>query len=115
VNNPSLRTVAWAAKRGFDIVVSATALVVLLPVLALCAIAVYCEGGTPVLFRQRRVGTDGQTFDCLKFRSMRPDNAGESATRWSIADDPGWARWARSCGAPVSTSCPSCGTCCAAT
>jgi len=61
---------------------------VLLPVLALCAIAVYCEGGTPVLFRQRRVGTDGQTFDCLKFRSMRPDNAGESATRWSIADDP---------------------------
>ena len=88
VNNPSLRTVAWAAKRGFDIVVSATALVVLLPVLALCAIAVYCEGGTPVLFRQRRVGTDGQTFDCLKFRSMRPDNAGESATRWSIADDP---------------------------
>src|SRR5882757_1561312 len=88
VNNPALRSMAWAAKRGFDVVMSATALVVLLPVLALCAIAVYCEGGTPVLFRQRRVGANGQTFDCLKFRSMRPDTAGESATRWSIANDP---------------------------
>ena len=52
-----------------------------------CALAVRLEGGPGVIFRQERVGRDGALFDCLKFRSMRPVDASESATTWSIADD----------------------------
>ena len=57
------------------------------PLLALCALAVRIEGGPGVIFRQARVGRDGEVFDCLKFRSMRPANESESATTWSIAND----------------------------
>jgi exopolysaccharide biosynthesis polyprenyl glycosylphosphotransferase len=88
INNPSLRGLHWAAKRGFDIAVSAIALLVFAPLLALCAVVVRIEGGPGVLFRQERVGVDGRTFQCLKFRSMRPTDPGESATRWSIENDP---------------------------
>jgi exopolysaccharide biosynthesis polyprenyl glycosylphosphotransferase len=88
INKPSLRGIAWAAKRGFDVVASAIALLLLAPVYALCALAVRIEGGPGVLFRQRRVGYDGRNFECLKFRSIRQVDPGESATRWSIANDP---------------------------
>lgn len=88
INNPSLRGLYWAAKRGFDIVVSASTLVIFAPLLALCAVAVRIEGGPGVLFRQERVGVDGRTFQCLKFRSIRPSDPRESATQWSIENDP---------------------------
>jgi exopolysaccharide biosynthesis polyprenyl glycosylphosphotransferase len=95
LNNPSLRGTAWTLKRGFDIVVSAIALLVLTPVFALCAVAVLAEGGRPILFRQSRVGNDGRTFECLKFRSMKPAEPGESATRWTIVGDPRLGRVGR--------------------
>jgi lipopolysaccharide/colanic/teichoic acid biosynthesis glycosyltransferase len=47
--------------------------VVLWPVFALVALAVRLDGPGPVLFRQRRVGRDGRTFEMLKFRSMVVD------------------------------------------
>jgi exopolysaccharide biosynthesis polyprenyl glycosylphosphotransferase len=87
INNPSLRGLAWLAKRVFDIVTSGLALLLLAPVLGACALAVRLEGGPGVLFRQQRVGGDGRTFECLKFRSMKPADPGESATQWSIAND----------------------------
>jgi lipopolysaccharide/colanic/teichoic acid biosynthesis glycosyltransferase len=34
--------------------------------------------GRPVLFRQRRIGLDGEPFEVLKFRTMRPDRRGQS-------------------------------------
>jgi lipopolysaccharide/colanic/teichoic acid biosynthesis glycosyltransferase len=40
-----------------------------------------------VIFRQPRVGRDGVVFNCLKLRTMRPSNAREAATSWSIATD----------------------------
>ena len=75
------------AKRAFDILVAALALLLAAPVLAVCALAVRIEGGPGVLFRQERVGQDGRTFTLLKFRSMRPANDQEAATRWNIAED----------------------------
>jgi lipopolysaccharide/colanic/teichoic acid biosynthesis glycosyltransferase len=33
--------------------------------------------GRPVLFRQRRIGLDGEPFEILKFRTMRPDRRGQ--------------------------------------
>jgi exopolysaccharide biosynthesis polyprenyl glycosylphosphotransferase len=64
---------ALAVKRAFDVLVSATALLVASPVLALVAIAIRVETPGPVLFRQRRVGRNGRLFEILKFRSMHVD------------------------------------------
>lgn len=59
------------AKRAFDIVGSAAALVVLAPVLGAVALGVRMALGSPVLFHQRRPGLHGRPFDLVKFRTMR--------------------------------------------
>jgi lipopolysaccharide/colanic/teichoic acid biosynthesis glycosyltransferase len=67
-----------AVKRALDVVVSALALALLSPVLALVAILVRITMGTPVLFRQTRAGRHGEPFELLKFRTMRPARPGDS-------------------------------------
>jgi lipopolysaccharide/colanic/teichoic acid biosynthesis glycosyltransferase len=57
-------------RRAFDIVVAATALVVLSPVLALAIVAVKLESRGGAFYRQRRVGLHGREFDVLKLRTM---------------------------------------------
>ena len=81
------RTARWRFKRALDIVVSACALAVLcLPMLVIAA-ALRIGHGSGVIFRQVRIGLDGRAFELLKFRSMRPADEEESATRWNIADN----------------------------
>ena len=87
IRTPPLDGVSWAVKRFFDVAVSVVVLVLLAPVMAACALAVRVEGGPGVIFRQARVGRDGRLFECLKFRSMRPADERESATRWSVVGD----------------------------
>ena len=58
-------------KRALDIVVASTLLVVTAPLLALIAVAVRLESGSPVLFRQARSGRGGRPFTLVKFRTMR--------------------------------------------
>ena len=59
------------SKRLFDILVSAGALLLLAPLLALIAWLVHRHLGAPVLFRQQRPGRNGIPFELVKFRSMR--------------------------------------------
>jgi exopolysaccharide biosynthesis polyprenyl glycosylphosphotransferase len=80
-------SLARTVKRMFDVVVAGSALLLLAPVFAVCAVAVWLEGGPGVVFRQERVGRGGIPFTLLKFRSLRPSTAQESATLWSVADD----------------------------
>src|SRR4051794_14108504 len=62
------------AKRCLDIVLSAVALTVALPVLLVVAALVKLEyRDAPVLFRQRRAGRNGRPFTIVKFRTMVPD------------------------------------------
>lgn len=56
-----------------DRVVAAIALILLSPVLLGIGIAIRTSMGSPVLFRQQRVGQDGRRFEILKFRTMIPD------------------------------------------
>ena len=56
-------------KRLFDIVFSFTGLLLLLPIFAVVAVAVRCNG-KPVFYRQERVGLNGKRFWIFKFRSM---------------------------------------------
>jgi len=59
------------AKRIMDVVGALLGLVIFSPVLLLLYFWIRKDMGSPVLFRQRRPGRDGQTFKMLKFRSMR--------------------------------------------
>lgn len=60
-------------KRFVDVIVSAVALVLLLPVFAVIALLIKIEDGGPVFFAQRRVGKWGREFRMFKFRSMCVD------------------------------------------
>ncbi len=57
-------------KRLFDIIVSATALLILSPVLLIVAFAIRLESRGSVIYKSKRVGTGYKIFDFLKFRSM---------------------------------------------
>ena len=60
-------------KRLIDIALAALALLALLPVLLLTGAAVWWGSGSPILFKQTRVGLNGAAFGMFKFRSMKVD------------------------------------------
>jgi exopolysaccharide biosynthesis polyprenyl glycosylphosphotransferase len=70
MTRPELRGWRRAVKATFDRAGAALTLLLLLPVLALLALAVKTTSRGPVFFGQVRVGQDGRTFRMLKFRSM---------------------------------------------
>lgn len=57
-------------KRGLDIAVSCVVLALAAPVMAVAAIAVRRDMGSPVLFRQLRPGLGGEVFELVKLRTM---------------------------------------------
>ncbi len=67
------RKLALGFKRAMDIVGSAVALILLLPLFAIIALAIKATSKGPVLFSQERLGQYGKKFRFLKFRSMRSD------------------------------------------
>jgi len=67
-------------KRAVDILVSATSLVLLTPVLAVLALAIWFDSGLPVFYTQRRVGRGFETFSIRKFRTMRNNISGPPIT-----------------------------------
>jgi exopolysaccharide biosynthesis polyprenyl glycosylphosphotransferase len=89
LSRASYRSLTWKAKRVFDLVFAGLGLIVLSPLMAACALAVRLEGGPGVIFRQERVGLDGRCFEILKFRSYKPVDETESASRWNISSDSG--------------------------
>jgi len=64
---------AAAAKRAFDIVVSALLIVLLAPIWLGIALIIKLDAAGPILFRQPRVGRNGNVFLMLKFRTMIRD------------------------------------------
>lgn len=68
-------------KRVLDIVLSAIGLVLLSPLTLIVSLLIYLEDRGPVIFRQRRVGRNGSTFQVLKFRSMPVDTGDVESAR----------------------------------
>ncbi|MGI6539145.1 MAG: sugar transferase [Caldicoprobacterales bacterium] len=60
-------------KRIMDVLLSLTALIILLPVFIILAIAIKLDSKGPVFFKQKRVGKGKTHFYILKFRTMRID------------------------------------------
>jgi len=58
-------------KRAIDLLLSAAALLLFLPLLLLIALAIRYESPGPALFRQQRTGLNGRAFRIYKFRTMR--------------------------------------------
>ncbi len=71
VNRGQLSLANRIKKRVVDILFSAFALLLLLPVLIIVAIAIKLDSPGPVLFRQLRVGYGNRPFQIFKFRSLR--------------------------------------------
>lgn len=57
-------------KRFIDIILSLLILIILSPVLFICAIAIKLDSKGPVIFKQKRLGLGGKEFNIYKFRSM---------------------------------------------
>ena len=56
--------------RALDVAIAGTGLIVTSPLLGLAALAIKLDGGGPVLYRQLRVGKDGEEFELYKLRTM---------------------------------------------
>lgn len=92
------RELGLVAKRLIDIVGAAVGLVVLSPLLLGTALAIHVREGSPVLFRQTRVGLHGRPFTMYKFRTMVPDAEAQLDGLWGqnhivgpaiqLSDDP---------------------------
>ena len=70
VETPTFEGGKHILKRSVDIVFSAIAIVVLMPLMLVIAVLLKLDSPGPILFRQRRCSRNGETFQMLKFRSM---------------------------------------------
>ncbi|MBN2971421.1 TIGR03013 family PEP-CTERM/XrtA system glycosyltransferase [Roseomonas aeriglobus] len=82
------RMLSGVFKRLFDIAASLILLVLTLPLVLATALAIKLESKGPAFYRQRRVGLYGETFDCIKLRSMRTDAEVAGVAVWAEKDDP---------------------------
>jgi len=84
--SPQSRRFTLAAKRCLDVAVAALFLVLLAPLLFAVALLIKLDSRGPVLFRQTRIGRDGDPFTILKFRSMHAEVDAYAVTPTSESD-----------------------------
>lgn len=94
--------VGGRSKRAFDILIAATSLVLMAPLMLMIAAIILVTMGRPILFVQQRAGFNRKVFGCFKFRSMVSDadqrlarylqHCPEAARAWAetqkLKDDP---------------------------
>ena len=74
-------------KRLIDIVVSLSGLVILTPLLVVIFVAIRMNSPGPALLKQIRVGKNGHSFTCVKFRSMVQGAEDDTGPVWAVPDD----------------------------
>lgn len=75
-------------KRFLDIIVSALCLALFAPLFLICYVLIKREGGSPVIFKQERIGLHGKPFYIYKFRSMCHDAENDGPQLMNGGDDP---------------------------
>ncbi len=75
------------SKRLLDVFLSLLLLTIAWPLMLLTMIAVYLETGGPVIYKQQRVGYNGQLFGIFKFRSMYQDAEKDGKAVWAQRND----------------------------
>jgi sugar transferase (PEP-CTERM system associated) len=76
-----------AVKRSFDLLVSATLIVLTAPIMLLAALLIAAERDGPIIYRQERIGLRGRPFTVLKFRSMSRDAEQDGKATWAARND----------------------------
>lgn len=71
-------------KPTIDRIIAGAVLILVLPVMAMCMIAVRINLGSPIFFSQERVGRDGRRFKVYKFRTMHHDRRGRGDDRGDL-------------------------------
>jgi sugar transferase (PEP-CTERM system associated) len=74
-------------KRIFDLMAGTVLLLFTFPLLLIAALCIFLESGSPVLYRQQRVGQGGRVFTLYKLRSMKIDAEKGGAPQWASPDD----------------------------
>ena len=74
-------------KRGLDIIVSASLLILFAPILLATALLIKLDSPGAVFYRQTRVGLNGVPYDILKFRSMVQDAEKDGKAQWAQSGD----------------------------
>ncbi len=75
-------------QRAFNLVAATVGIVLASPLVLLTALAVRLSSSGPVLYRQQRVGLEGQSFTVYKFRSMRANAEAATGAVWASRNDP---------------------------
>jgi Undecaprenyl-phosphate glucose phosphotransferase len=88
VNDVPLQGINSWIKRGLDIVLSASAMIVMAVPALVIAFLVRRTSPGPIFFKQERMGLDGQAFTVYKFRSMYSDAEETTGPVWAGDDDP---------------------------
>ncbi|WP_420176054.1 sugar transferase [Luteococcus sp. OSA5] len=97
VEPPTTQQAGRWMKRTFDLVMASLILVMISPIMIATALAIYFNDRGPVIFKQVRVGKNGEHFECLKFRSMVTNaeeilkslqNQGPNAVMFKMENDP---------------------------
>lgn len=91
---PPSRSGMLDPERTINVILASILLMVFAPVFAVVAALIWLEDRGPVIFRHRRIGRNGRSFDCLKFRSMAAH--AEMRLARLLKDDPvARAEWER--------------------
>lgn len=83
------------SERFISLFVSLCALLVLSPFLPWIALAIKVSSPGPVFYRQKRVGQNGQVFECYKFRTMHTNAEAATGPTWANDNDPRVTRLGR--------------------
>ncbi|AMK16113.1 undecaprenyl-phosphate glucose phosphotransferase [Methanobrevibacter olleyae] len=71
-----------------DYFVAIIAIIITSPIMLITAIAIKIESPGPIIFKQERIGYNGNPFMMYKFRSMRVQDETDEKSQWTIEDDP---------------------------
>lgn len=74
--------------RAVSALASSVLLTLSFPLLPLVALLIKAFSPGPVLYRQERVGKNGEIFTCFKFRTMQKDAEADTGPTWARDDDP---------------------------
>ena len=88
VDAARLNNLARMVRRVADVLGALLGLTLLALLLPLLAPGIYLESGSPIIFRQLRIGQGGRLFTIFKFRSMRVGAESDGAPRWAELRDP---------------------------
>lgn len=88
VKDIPMSTWSRIGKRAFDIAFSLAVLVLFAPFAGLIMLLIRIESGKPVMYKQLRVGLEGEEFELYKFRTMRIDAESQTGPTWTKRHDP---------------------------